>query len=148
MKKWRKSRNDILSFKCRSRIHFFMFISTSTMLFSVPVIHLLRIVSTSSFHIASPVDLQPGNSAVAFSLKNPKTNGGSSRIVIYCSSCIQLPYNYIMHIHVLRYIVHLHTIYMLSMNYQCTTVDGRNPAPVEVGSISHHVQGLFTSHVV
>ena len=28
------------------------------------------------------------------------------------------------------------------------TVDGRNPAPVEVGSSSHYLQGFFTSQVV
>ena len=27
-------------------------------------------------------------------------------------------------------------------------VDGRNPAPVEVGSLSHYLQGFFTSQVV
>ena len=28
------------------------------------------------------------------------------------------------------------------------TVDGRNPAPFEVGSLSHYLQGFFTSQVV
>ena len=28
------------------------------------------------------------------------------------------------------------------------TVDGRNPVPVEVGSLSHDLQGFFTSQVV
>ena len=29
-----------------------------------------------------------------------------------------------------------------------TTVDGRNPAPVEVGSLSYYLQGFYTSQVV
>ena len=29
-----------------------------------------------------------------------------------------------------------------------TSVDGRNPAPVEVGSLSHYSQGFYTSEVV
>ena len=28
------------------------------------------------------------------------------------------------------------------------TVDGRNPAPVEVGSLSHHFTGFYTFQVV
>ena len=34
------------------------------------------------------------------------------------------------------------------MMFVVTTVDGRNSGPVEVGSISHYLQGFYTSQVV
>ena len=37
---------------------------------------------------------------------------------------------------------------MDNQEYPGTTVDGRNPAPVEVGSLFHYLLGFYTSQVV
>jgi len=60
----------------------------------VPVIGFHQLVSPTklpSHSQASLVDLQPGNSAVAFSLNNPRTNGG---VITYSYITVVHVYNY------------------------------------------------------